>query len=646
MADVYPRPTAGGEKDARWRIELLGGLSAARGEQVVTHFETRKAGALLAYLAFYADRRHSREVLAELLWPDEETDATRARLRQTLACLRRALHAARSDAGDEPDSALVLTDGITVQLNGGRFSTDVMGFEECLARAGQAASPEARIPHLSRAIDLYRGELLPGFYEEWIAPERDRLLDQYLGALRRLADALAETGDLEGAIDRARRVVAADPLREESHRYLMRLYARTDRWSELRRQYRELEAVLREELHTAPSRATRKLLEELLAVEATGEEGQGMGAWGCGSMEDGHTPIHPHPHTPPHCSHTAAERGLEPVGGAVPLDSPFYVDRPTDSRFRAALARGDSIVLVKGPRQVGKTSLLARGLQQARDAGARIALVNFQIFTAEQLASTDALFLTVADLLAGELEMEVDLGAVWRPGRGWNVNFQNFMRREVLRRTDAPVVLALDEVDRLFAYPFATEVFALFRSWHNERALNPAALWSRLTLAIAYATEAHLFITDLNQSPFNVGTRLTLDDFTPAQVAELNRRHGSPLGGAAELDRFAAFLGGHPYLVRRGLHALVSGDVESGTFETEALRDDGVYAGHLRRLLLSLSEDAALGEAVRALLRGGDCPSAESFLRLRSGGVLTGDSPGSARLRCLLYERYLARHLL
>ena len=72
-------------------------------------------------------------------------------------------------------------------------------------------------------------------------------------------------------------------------------------------------------------------------------------------------------------------------------------------------------------------------------------------------------------------------------------------------------------------------MFGLFRSWNNERLLDPSGSWSRFTLVIAYATEAHLFITDVNQSPFNVGTRLTLEDFTREQVAELNRRYGSPL---------------------------------------------------------------------------------------------------------------------
>src|SRR5207302_9487539 len=135
---------------------------------------------------------------------------------------------------------------------------------------------------------------------------------------------------------------------------------------------------------------------------------------------------------------------------------------------------------------------------------------------------------------------------VWHPRRGPSENFERFWRRECLGKIDAPIVWGLDEVDRLFGCDFASEVFGLFRSWHNERALEPDGPWRRLTLAIAYATEHHLFITDVNQSPFNVGTRLTLEDFTFEQVADLNDRYGAPLRDAAELARFVRLVGGHP----------------------------------------------------------------------------------------------------
>jgi hypothetical protein len=208
----------------------------------------------------------------------------------------------------------------------------------------------------------------------------------------------------------------------------------------------------------------------------------------------------------------------------VALDSPLYVVRPTDEQFRAAIARKDSIVLVKGASQAGKTSLLARGLQEAREAGARVVLTDLASLNAAQMASPDALLLALADTLAVQLDLEVSPSAVWHTLGGPNLSFRRFLRREVLERFGEGIVWGLDDVDRLFACEFYGEIFALFRSWHNQRALDPAGPWSRLTLAIAYATEAHLFITDQNRSPFNVGTRLELEDFTFEQVAELNRR--------------------------------------------------------------------------------------------------------------------------
>jgi class 3 adenylate cyclase len=337
---------------------------------------------------------------------------------------------------------------------------------------------------------------------------------------------------------------------------------------------------------------------------------------------------------------------LEPVGGAVPLSSQFYVVRPVDEEFRCAIARQDSIVLVKGARQMGKTSLLARGLQQAREAGARVIFTDFQAPTAEHLTSPVAFYRTLADWIADQLDLDVLPDRVWNSDRDPNMNFQRFLRREVLTQIDTPVVWGLDEVDRLFTCPFGSEVFGLFRSWHNARSLDPTGPWSRLTLAIAYATEAHLFITDMNQSPFNIGTRLALDDFTFEQAADLNRRYGSPLRDEREVARFFRLVGGHPYLVRRGLHEMTTQGTGYAALETEAARDEGIYGDHLRRMLVLLVKDADLSEAVGEVLRGRPCASPESFFRLRSAGVIVGDTPREARPRCELYATYLERHLL
>ena len=129
-----------------------------------------------------------------------------------------------------------------------------------------------------------------------------------------------------------------------------------------------------------------------------------------------------------------------------------------------SIARHDSIVLLKGARQMGKTSLLARGLQQGREAGAKCLQTDFQKLNAADLESIEGLYLAISERIADQLDLDVMPHDVWNPRRGANVNFERFLRREVLGKIEGPVIWAMDEVDRLFTCPFGSEVFGLFRS--------------------------------------------------------------------------------------------------------------------------------------------------------------------------------------
>jgi hypothetical protein len=162
---------------------------------------------------------------------------------------------------------------------------------------------------------------------------------------------------------------------------------------------------------------------------------------------------------------------------------------------------------------------------------------------------------------------------------------------------------------------------------------------------MAYATEAHLFIADLNQSPFNVGTRLTLEDFTPEQVADLNHRYRMPLRTDDELRRYFVLVGGNPYLVQSGLHEMAQHRLALDELEARAAGDDGPFGDHLRRMLASLAQDQTLHQAMIAVISGGSCPTAESFYRLRSAGLVAGDTANDARPRCQLYAAFLKEHL-
>lgn len=337
---------------------------------------------------------------------------------------------------------------------------------------------------------------------------------------------------------------------------------------------------------------------------------------------------------------------LEMVSGAIPLNSKFYVTRTVDEQFMEALQRRHSIVLLKGPRQVGKTSLLARGIQRAREAGIQVVLTDCQKLPAAQMRNLEDFLLMVSTLLAKQLKLPMSPKSVWDSDCMPTLNFETYFMEHILTSTKQPVLWAIDEADYLFHHPFSSEVFSLLRSWHNERALNPITPCHRLTIAIAYATESYLFIKDQNQSPFNVGTKLVLADFTLEQLADLNGRYGTPLRTSAELQEFFNLVGGHPYLVRAGLNDLVSRSLSVSQLRQQATLDEGVYGDHLRRIVMLLHRDPQLSEIIRNLFRGKPCPDYDSFYRLRSAGILRGESKDQPQFRCQVYADYLKQHLL
>src|SRR5262249_13791571 len=152
-----------------------------------------------------------------------------------------------------PAGAVILADRFTVGLAPATVTTDVEEFETLLRVATLARSPHERRQLLTEAVEHYRGELLPGYYEDSIEPEQRRLAEAALGALGELTATLTQHGDLKGALGWARRAVAADPLREEIQRQLMELYAAAGQPEAALRQFLEFEQLLKDETGTVPA---------------------------------------------------------------------------------------------------------------------------------------------------------------------------------------------------------------------------------------------------------------------------------------------------------------------------------------------------------------------------------------------------------
>ena len=246
-----------------WSIRLLGALSASQTGIHIDRFRSQKTGILLAYLAFWPKRSHTRSALIELYWPESELEAGQQSLRVALFSLRRQL-----EPPGVPTGAVIRADRRYAGLNPEAFTTDVAEFQSALALAEETEDKAEAIAHIRRAVGVYQGELLPGNYDDWVLTERSHLTDAYLGALGRLVRNHADAGNWEGAAEMAWRAVQADPLREASYRTLIRIYLVLKRSREVHALYELLAQRLRESLGVSPSRATRELA-ETISLEGT-----------------------------------------------------------------------------------------------------------------------------------------------------------------------------------------------------------------------------------------------------------------------------------------------------------------------------------------------------------------------------------------
>ncbi len=337
---------------------------------------------------------------------------------------------------------------------------------------------------------------------------------------------------------------------------------------------------------------------------------------------------------------------LEMVGGGMKPDSPYYIERAGDQELRRLLEQQTSIVLVRGGRQIGKTSLLGRGLNMARQRDWRTLRTDFQKTSAESMASTAVFYRQIASSLARQCKFAYEFASYWDAEAAPNQNLEFFLR-DLLDAEETPLIWFMDETDKIFAAPFASDFFALVRSWHNDRSAEPDGPMGRLSMVIAYATEAHLFIRDLNQSPFNVGVNITLDDFSLEQTLQLNERYGSPVRTRSDMERLHGLLSGQPYLTRRALDSLAREQHGFDSLIHEAARDDGAFGDHLQRILLGVTSLENVMEFVRAVLQGQVDLSAnrDAFHRLQAAGILRLSSDGKIAFRCELYRAYLAAQM-
>jgi hypothetical protein len=327
---------------------------------------------------------------------------------------------------------------------------------------------------------------------------------------------------------------------------------------------------------------------------------------------------------------------LQMPGGTVRLQDKFYIEREADIRLKNESKRLGSTVTIRAARQSGKSSLLVRGIQQAKLAGADTLMLDMQRVDKDHLTSLDVFLRYFAEYVVYKLSQGAAvIDRCWQRRLSPQEKLTSVFEDQILEQVERNLVIGMDEIDQLLATPFYNEFFGLLRSWHNLRALDER--WEKLSTIMVISTEPYLLISDSHQSPFNVGMHLYLQDFNTGQIQDLNQRHGSPVKGT-EFDELAHSFGGHPFLTRKALYLLVAEKLTWQKLKETAAEEQGPFGDHLRRYHWLIQQDPALKDALRSIIRHGKC-SDELLHRLLQAGLVKA-SGDSVECRCDLYRVY------
>ncbi|MBD6615492.1 hypothetical protein FNW02_06480 [Komarekiella sp. 'clone 1'] len=340
---------------------------------------------------------------------------------------------------------------------------------------------------------------------------------------------------------------------------------------------------------------------------------------------------------------------LEIPSGSVPLNSFFYIERPPiEERTYAEINKPGSLIRIKAASQMGKTSLLHRILAHARQNGLHTVQISLQRADSQVFTSLEKFLRWFCANISRQLNIEPKLDDYWDEDIGSKVSCTLYLQGYLLQKIDFPVVLALDEVNRIFEYPeICRDFLPLLRSWYEDA--SELEIWQKLRLVVVHATEAYIPL-DINQSPFNVGLPIKLPEFSLEQVQELAIRHGldwvKSEAGVHKLTLLIAMIGGHPHLVRLALYQLGRQEVTLEQLLQDAPTIAGIYSNYLRHHLANIQGHPHLIAALKSVVTSPTSVQLEAIAayKLESMGLVKLEG-NQAMPSCELYRLYFREQL-
>lgn len=298
-------------------------------------------------------------------------------------------------------------------------------------------------------------------------------------------------------------------------------------------------------------------------------------------------------------SNSLNDQELEHPNGVVRLDSRFYIEPDCLQQCQQIIEQRSALLRVQAPYQMGKTSLLERLVQHAEGLNYRIARIDFRLVDQEATQNLGQFLQWFCQRICSELNLEIVVKERWSIYQGSKDNCTEFIETILRRSSPQTLLLCLDNLEGVFAYRELTDGFtSMLRCWHDKQEL----LWQELRLTIFHV--CYVESNDLlNGSPLNnVGQLVRLPELNLSQVQNLVHLHDLNWS-AQQIAQLMKLVGGHPFLIRKALYCVATGEISLEDVLAQAHFPNGLYGDHLQGYFRYLEDHPDLRQIMQQVVQ-------------------------------------------
>ncbi|MGB3638458.1 MAG: AAA-like domain-containing protein [Rivularia sp. (in: cyanobacteria)] len=331
----------------------------------------------------------------------------------------------------------------------------------------------------------------------------------------------------------------------------------------------------------------------------------------------------------------------------IGIDTNVYTERPPiEEKCLKAILQPGALIRIKAPQKMGKTLLLEKILDYSRLQGYQTAKLDLKLADKSTLTDLKTFLQWLCSDVADILEKQPNLNDYWRDNLGLNTSCSRYFQRYLLDSLNTPLVLAIDNFERLFTYEnIFSEFCLLLRSWYEtaKQSDRMGKIWKKLRLVVVNSTEVYPTL-DINRSPFNVGLAIDLPEFSQSQVEKIVRKYqlDNQLR-EQEIIQLMSLVGGHPYLIQEAMSNLKNQEMSLESLLNLAPTSQGIFSSHLGQQLETLQANSQLELAYKGVIQSLEPIqlNPEITFKLHSMGlvkILRNDCVSS----CDLYRQYFS----